>query len=239
MGSVPSLASPVSWIPKYSLGFSMSGARYATLGSSAFSTSVVSAGSSCIARSSIDVMYAGSMYRSSWSRKTFVKTSARGLPIWPTMPGNDPSSTSNRPIARSSAGRWPNRPELATIVVASPDSWLEPSRLSIGCSPAARMTPASSLHVVPLPLEPVTRTAPCGISEARLASMPGSMASATAPGTALPFPFPRRRLPSRTTLPIDTAKARRAEATECIWACLIAVNDCNSPENDPRPAMPN
>jgi hypothetical protein len=59
------------------------------------------------------------------------------------------------------------------------------------------------------------------------------MAIATAPGTALPFPFPSRRLPSRTALPIDTAKARRADATEFIWAAFSAVNgDRISPEND-------
>jgi hypothetical protein len=147
------------------------------------------------------------------------------------IPGNDPSSTSNSPMAWSSAGRWPERAELATSVVASPDSWFEPSRLSIGRNPAACITWASIRQVVPLPFEPVTSTAPRGISVTSPASVPGSMASATAPGTAEPSPLPSRRLPPRTALPIDTAKARRADATEFIWAALIAVNgDRISPE---------
>src|ERR1700728_3068609 len=74
------------------------------------------------------------------------------------------------------------------------------------------MTWASIRHVVPFPLLPVTRTDPRGIRSASPASAPGSMASATAPGAADPFPWPSQRMPFRAALPADTASAWRAAA---------------------------
>src|SRR5712664_653641 len=146
-----------------------------------------------------------SPYRSSWSRKRLVRTTARGRRNSQTT-GSVASSTSKMPIPR---GRRARQLAWETRAVMIPVAKFAPARLWTEGVPARWRTWLMRREVVVFPLVPVTITQPSDKRAARSRMTVGAIARAVRPGIVVPPPRCRARLAAAVTLPRMTARARR------------------------------
>ena len=121
-------------------------------------------------------------------------------------------------MSASSRPRTGSSPSIEEI---TPRVKFEPVGLVKTVRPWARSTATSILVVVVLPLVPVTTTIPPGTSASACARKPGSIRSATSPGSA--EPPPRRRDAARAALPATTA-AVVLSTPQTLTACGYAAS---------------